>query len=212
MIWDISAALAALLILAILSYAFVGGSLVYDVAQDLAVAAAVGYQTIMAYESMLRVGWTPMVSNFGANWHYIIPILASFLLFTTVSRKYVWMSRWPSSWMLGVGLGLAMATFAYADIYMQIVQSWNLGFGYVEWLVIVIGMPLTIWFFVYTVPHGKSGTTRTVLDRAADFGKAFVMIYITSKYASTVMYRLTILTGNLQRVFWDWLGTSASVF
>jgi hypothetical protein len=210
-ILDPSAFLVAVIMLAINSYPFLGGSLVYDIAQDLEIAAVVGYTAVTSYENIINIAWNPMMTNFAANWNYIIPIVLSCLLFFLLTRRYVWVSRWPTSYMMGVGLGLAIASLMYSDIYMQIVQGFTLGFGTLNWIVIVVGMPLVIWFFIYTIPHGK-GTTRSILDRLADGGKAFVMVYIASKYASTVMYRLTMLIGVLQRVFWDWLGVAPPVF
>lgn len=212
-ITDPATAIPALLIMAIYSYVFAGGNIVYDWAQDLAVASAVGYQTILAYEQLVRIGWTNGIAV--GEWHYIIPIIAGFLIFTIASREWTWASRWPSAILLGVGLGLAMASFAYADIFMQIVPSWTIGLLPVarwEYLIIIGGMVLTFWWAIYTIPHKGPGIMPTVLDRLADVGKAFVMIYITSKWASTVMYRVVLVIGNLQRILWDWLGLSEPVF
>jgi len=210
---DPIAALVSIQIIAMWSYIYFGGSIVYDYIQDLYVASAVAYSAIMAYESLVNTGWNPMIT--GGQWHFIIPLGLGFLLFSIISRKWGWLQRWPSAILLGVGMGLGMSSFAYADILQQLVSSWDLGLKYglyFEWMVIIIGMALVFWFFVYTIPHKGPGITPTVLDRLADVGKAFVMIYITSKYASTVMYRLTLFIGNLQRILWDWLGFHAPVF
>ncbi|MEM2094757.1 MAG: hypothetical protein QXI32_05620 [Candidatus Bathyarchaeia archaeon] len=212
-IGDPIAALVSIQIMAMWSYIYFGGSVVYDYIQDLYVASAVAYSAVMAYESLLTTGWNPLVTK--GEWHYIIPIILGFLLFAIISRKWAWLQRWPSAILLGCGIGLGMASFAYADVTQQLVSAWDLGLKHglvFEWLVIIIGMALTFWFFVYTVPHKGPGVMPTVLDRLADIGKAFVMIYITSKYASTVMYRLTLFIGNLQRILWDWLGFHAPIF
>lgn len=212
-IFDPNTAIPAILIIGMYSYVFLGGSIIYDYLQDLAVACAVGYQTIMAYQTLVKLGFTQGL-NVG-QWHYIIPLVAGILVFTVVSREWTWLSRWPTAILLGVGLGLAMASFAFADILMQITPSWTIGLLPVarwEFIVIIGGMVLTFWFFIYTIPHKGPGITPTILDRLADIGKAFVMIYITSKWASTVMYRMTLVIGNLQRILWDWLGLSTPVF
>jgi hypothetical protein len=212
MITDLSAALVAILILAIYSYAFLGGSIVYELVTDLAVASSIGYQAITSYETAIRTGWTPLTTNFAVNWHYIIAMILSVLLFTIViGRRWTWIARWPSSIMLGVGLGLGMSGLMYADVYQQIVSSWTLGLGQLEWIIVIVGMPLTLWYFVFTVPHGK-GIASSVVDRAADIGKAFAMIFICSKYAGSVVFRLILSVGCLQRVLWDWLGLSAPIF
>jgi len=211
---DPIAALVSVQIMAMWSYVYFGGSVVYDYIQDLYVASAVAYSAIMAYESLLSTGWNPMIANFAVNWHYIVPLILGFLLFSIVSRRWAWLQRWPSGILLGVGMGLGMASFAYTDILQQVTSAWNLGLIhglYLEWIIIIVGMVLTIWFFVYTVPHKGPGMMPTALDRLADVGKAFVMIYITSKYASTVMYRLTLFIGNLQRILWDWLALAPPV-
>jgi hypothetical protein len=211
-IGDPIAALVSIQIIAMWSYIYFGGSIVYDYIQDLYVASAVAYSAVMAYQNLLSTGWTPLTTK--GEWHFAIPLLLGFLLFSIISRKWGWLQRWPSSILLGVGMGLGMASFVYADVAQQLVSAWDLGLKhglYLEWMVIIIGMALTFWFFVYTVPHKGPGITPTILDRLADVGKAFVMIYITSKYASTVMYRLTLFIGNLQRILWDWLGFHAPI-
>jgi hypothetical protein len=48
-ILDPSAFLVALIMLAINSYPFLGGSLIYDIAQDLEIAAVVGYTAVTSY-------------------------------------------------------------------------------------------------------------------------------------------------------------------
>jgi hypothetical protein len=206
-ITDPIAALVSIQIIAMWSYVYFGGSIVYDYIQDLYVAAAVAYSTIMAYENLIKVGWNPLVQS--GDLLYLVPLLLGFLLFAIINRKWAWLQRWPSAFLLGRGMGLGMASFAYSDITQQLVSAWDLGLKhglYFEWMIIILGMALTIWFFVYTIPHKGPGMTPTILDRLADVGKAFVMIYITSKYASTVMYRLTLFIGNLQRILGDWLG------
>jgi hypothetical protein len=210
---DPVAALVSIQIMAMWSYVYFGGSVVYDYIQDLYVASAVAYSAITAYESLITTGWVPLVTR--GEWHYVIPLMLGFLMFAVISRKWTWISRYPSAILLGVGMGLGMASYAYTDITQQITSAWTLGLIhglYFEWIVIIVGMMLTIWFFIYTVPHKGPGMTPTILDRLADAGKAFVMIYITSKYASTVMYRLTLFIGNLQRILWDWLGFQAPIF
>lgn len=211
MITDFSAALSAILIIAIYSYAFFGGSTVYELISDLAVASSIGYNAISAYESAVRTGWTPMTTNFAVNWHFSIAMVLGVLLFSVINRKWTWLSRWPSSIMLGVGLALSMTGTMYADVYQQIVSSFTAGYGQWEWIIMIVGIPLTLWYFIYTVPHG-GGVRRTLLDRSADIGKSLAFVFIASKYAGSVVFRIILSVGCLQRILWDWLGLSAPVF
>lgn len=191
-----------------LSYIYFGNWIGFQLLNELFVASVIGYAAVLAFEASVRTGWTPLVNG---TWHFAIPLILGFLYFSIISRKWSWMSRYPSIIIVGVGAALSMVGSFAGDIAGQISGTWFLVYPlntFDSW-VLLLGMLLALWFFIYTVPHKGRGMTPVIMDKLADLGKAFVYCFMANKYAATVMLTYIGIITNLIAIIWIWLGIGA---
>jgi len=74
------------------------------------------------------------------------------------------------------------------------------GSGTLDGVIILVGVGVTIMYFVFTRPH--AGTW----GRAAVAGRYFMMIFFGATFAYTVMSRMALLIGRFEFLLSNWLG------
>jgi len=74
------------------------------------------------------------------------------------------------------------------------------GSGTVDGVIILVGVLVTVMYFVFTRQH--TGTW----GKAAVAGRYFMMIFFGATFAYTVMSRMALLIGRLEFLLSDWLG------
>jgi hypothetical protein len=181
----------------------------YVFAEYTYVGVSVGYGFAVAVKNIIDMGITPITSG---ETILIIPIILGFLLYANYIPKYRWVSRWPLSILVGLGVGLAMRGAVKSDFIDQIrgtilpliasegpLQSFNN-------ILIIITVVTILYYFIYTVePNPQSGLgafSRNIRTLA----RALMMVGFGAAYGNVMMYRFTIFLGRVQYILYDLLG------
>jgi hypothetical protein len=206
---DSGPAIGSVLMIMLMTYFFFGDWWPHKFATDVFLALYMAYLSTSYFNRLISVVFT----NVGkGDYTYYIPLFLGPLLYTVVSRRWAWLSRWPSTLLVGVGTGLSMATYMVSDVVVQITTGWTLSTpltSFNGW-VTLLGMVFTIWYFVYSVPHKGPGPTPMILDTLANVGKGFLMCYMAGKYAASIQMRLVSFISIIQHIFNRWLGVGVT--
>ena len=120
---DSGPAIGSILMLMIMSYFFFGDWWPHMFATDVFLALYMAYLSTSYMNRLIKIVTTGI--NAG-DYTYLIPVFMGPLLYTVISRRYAWLSRWPSTLLVGVGTGLSMATYMVSDVVVQITTAWTL--------------------------------------------------------------------------------------
>lgn len=121
---------------------------------------------------------------------YIVAILLSLMLVARLSREYIWLSRYPVSLTVGVGLGLAMRTTVMSEFLNQITAT-VLPLNNFNNLVMVIGTVTATAYFIFTTE--MEGAYKYV-NRS---GRVFLLAAFGVTYGQTVSFRFELVIGRL---------------
>ena len=136
---------------------------------------------------------------------FLLPGLLGLLLFTRLTKRIEWMSRWSLAVIIGVYAGLKTTVFAQGDLVAQAQASLQPLWGVPFWtafnaILFTVGLVTSLLFFFYSREH--KGTLGVV----ARTGVVFLMVSFGAGYGYTVMSRLSLLIGRFQFLLQDWLG------
>lgn len=121
---------------------------------------------------------------------YIIAIILSLMLLGRLKPEYLWISRYPVVFTVGVGLGLSVRTTVMADFVGQI-QATLLPWNSLNNIVMILGTCLTAAYFIFTTQ--KSGLYNYVHTG----GRVFLLCAFGVAYGQTVSFRLELVIGRL---------------
>ena len=225
---DFGVWVAALLTLCVFSFLYKDNPL-YKLAEHLFVGVSAGYYIVLnfwtvvvpnLFDPLYRAftGHDPVTHDavpqpggpFAASlgdyrgW-FLFPGLLGVLLFTRLSRRVDWMSRWSLAVIIGVYAGLKTTGFAQGDLVAQAQASLQPLWGPDLWtslnaILFTVGLVTSLLFFFYSREH--KGT----LGVLARTGIVFLMVSFGAGYGYTVMSRLSLLIGRFQFLLQDWLG------
>lgn len=217
---DFGVWVAAIVTLFIFSFLYKDNPL-YKFAEHLFVGVSAGYYIVLNFWTVIYTNlWSPLVAAFGGKleggafaasqgdyraW-YILPGILGFLLFTRLSSKIDWVSRWSLAVIIGVYAGLKTTGFAQGDLVAQVEASlqplWIQGdpFASFDHIVFAVGLVASLLFFFFSREH------KGALGAASRLGMIFLMVSFGAGYGYTVMSRISLLVGRFQFLLEDWLG------
>ena len=139
---------------------------------------------------------------------FVIPVILGLLIYTRYSRKYMWMSRYGMSILVGVGIGVSMRGILEAQITKQIIgQLAPLGVGDpLTMFNAVLGLVLAVcstWYFIFTITPMYKGTIPQTVSSIARYA---MVTAFGSAFAGTVMGRLNQYSGRLLFLLFEWIG------
>ncbi|HEV2104295.1 MAG TPA: hypothetical protein VGU27_01105 [Candidatus Eisenbacteria bacterium] len=219
---------AALLTLAVFSFLYKDNPF-YKLAEHLFVGVSAGYYIVLNFWTVVVPNlWDPLVRTFAhvdpvthvrvveaggplavslGDYRalYVIPALLGLILFTRLSSRVDWVSRWSLALIIGVYAGLKTTGFAQGDLVAQVQASLvPLAAGglwpSVNAILFTAGLIGSLLFFFYSREH------RGALGVASRVGIAFLMVSFGAGYGYTVMSRISLLIGRFQFLLMDWLG------
>ncbi len=217
---DFGVWVAALLTLFVFSFLYKDNPF-YKFAEHLFVGVSAGYYIVLNFWTVIYTNlWNPVVAAFAGGlpggpfaasqgdyraW-YILPGILGFLLFTRLSSKIDWMSRWSLAVIIGVYAGLKTTGFAQGDLVEQVAASiqplWIPGdlLGSIDAIIFTVGLIASLLFFFFSREH------KGALGAASRLGVLFLMVSFGAGYGYTVMSRISLLIGRFQFLLEDWLG------
>lgn len=175
---------------------------VYRVSQAIFVGSCAGHAIGVAIGNIKNYGLVPL---FGGKVDLIVPVVLGLLLYTRFFPRYSWLSRWPVSFMVGVGVGQSIYTSVRSQVINQAVAAMEklpgatLGVT-LNSLVSLLGLLAVLTYFVFTIPQNR------YVKPVSQAGRWLVMITFGVGFGNVVAGRISVLLGELQTIFGSWLG------
>lgn len=198
-ITEIGIWVAAAYTLMVYSYPFKDTPL-FRIAEHTMIGLGVAIYTVMGIKNILDIAVGSIITRGEALW--FIPIILGLLLFTRYSSNYAWLSRWPLSLLVGVGVGVAMGSIVDSYITSQI-RSTIVDVTNINGALLLIMLVLSLTYFIFSI--GLEQRERGILKYTAQLGRYILMIYFGAVYGNTVMTRMALLIGRLRFLLFDWL-------
>ena len=126
----------------------------------------------------------------GGQYIYVLSLILSIMMLGRLSRKWMWVSRYPVVLTVGVGLGLAIRTTVTADFLNQI-KATILPLNSLNNIVMVVGTVAATAYFLFT--REFTGNARYINN----LGRAFLLAAFGVTYGQTVSFRFELVIGRL---------------
>jgi hypothetical protein len=195
--------LAALFTIWIYSIAFRDNDF-FKFAEYTFLGAAAGHSLVYGVDNIRRYGLDNLL---GGAYLYIIAFLLGVILYARYHPKYFWLSRYPLSVMVGIGIGLSMRAVVTAEFIAQIkaTASMSLFEGDLytlisNWIFIILVLT-TLYFFIFTIPEAHEGGLG-IIPQIARYG---MMAAFSYSFANTVLSRYNMIFGRLDFLYNSWL-------
>ena len=196
--------MAALFTIMIYSIAF-RDNMLFKFSEYTFVGAAAGHSLVYAVDNLKRYGWDNLM---GGAYLYIVAFLLGILLYTRYHPQYFWVSRYPLSVMVGIGIGLSMRAVVTAEFIAQIkstaaIQLFGVSdaFKLVSNLIFVILVITVVYYFLFTIPKAHEGGLG-VIPQIARYGMMAAFAY---SFSNTVLSRYNMIFGRLNFLYTEWL-------
>jgi hypothetical protein len=125
------------------------------------------------------------------------------LMFARFFPKVSWISRYPLAFVMGNTAGIELMSRLHGMVLPQMRATFvdlNASFGNVVLnLIILVGVLTTLIYFYFSKEH------KGVLGVTARVGIWFIMIAFGAHFGYTVMARVSLLIGQVNFIFIDWL-------
>ena len=168
------------------------------------VGAAAGHSIVYGVDNVRRYGWDPFTK--GA-WIYIVVFLLGIVLYSRYHKTHFWISRFPLSIMVGLGIGLSMRATVTAEFIAQIQATAALrvigvdamtAFSNIVFIIIVLAV---VYYFVFTFPGMHAGNLG-IVSKIARYG---MMASFGYSFANALLSRITMIFGRLDFLMSEWL-------
>jgi len=188
--------LSAIGTLAIFSFLYKDNPL-YRATEQILVGLSVGYLIVMTFESTLIPRVFEPVQNL-ETWGFVSAIWV-LLMWTRLSAKYNYISRWPLAIIVGAGAGLSIPAMLKARIITQLGATIRPDIT-IDVIIGAVGVISTLSYFYFTRP--QTGPFRA----ASKLGTLYLMVFFGATFGYTIMSRLSLLIGRTEFLLGSWLG------
>lgn len=188
--------IAALGTIAMFSYLFKENP-VYRWCEHLFVGAAAGYAISVNVKSIYDKAWVPLTRDGTVS--VLIPIILGFMLYARFIRKIAWMSRWPMSFIMGIGSGLAIYGVVYSSLIAQL-RAAIVPLNSIDNFIMVFGLLSILLYFFFSTEH--TGPVKY----GASVGRWLMMLTFGVAFGNVVMSRISLLLGAFEKILGGWLG------
>ncbi len=187
-----------LLMLSVLSFVF-KDNYFFKFTERLLVGVSAGYGFLIIFNAgFIKKIWIPLFYSTGTNnffqvMNIILPCLLGLLFFTSFSKKYGFLAKYPLAFLLGTGAGVEIGPRIETSIMRQInscvVDFSNLSlFEIFNYIIILIAIVTTMYYFLFIVRGNKKRE-----NFIANIGIFFMMIGFGASFGYTIMGRLSLL-------------------
>ena len=188
--------LSAIGTLAIFSFLYKDNPL-YRATEQILVGLSVGYLIVMTFQSTLIPRVVEPVLNLEP-WGFVGAIWV-LLMWTRLSAKYNYMSRWPLAVIVGAGAGLSIPAMLKARIITQLGATIRPDIT-IDVIIGAVGVISTLSYFYFTRP--QTGPFKA----ASKLGTLYLMVFFGATFGYTIMSRLSLLIGRTEFLLGSWLG------
>lgn len=186
--------LAAFLTLGLFSWMYMENPW-FRLVEHVYVGAALGHLAVTGYQNVLDIAWKPATQQ---GKHILwIPLLLGVLLFSRWSRKYMWVSRSSMGFLVGTLAAVSMNGAIKAQLTQQVAAT-MMSLNTINNIIFVALAASATFYFVFTLQAKWAAPI-------VDLGKYAMMIAFGATFGNTVMSRISLFTGRLQFLLFDWL-------
>ena len=165
----------------------------YELVERLLVGSASGYAIMLNLRSIGNSGIAPLMAG---RYSLIIAFILFLLLWTRLIPEISWISRYPTSVLIGIGLGVALATGVSGQVVglstatISGILTANDIYSLLNAVIVVVGVLSSLWYFIYTKEHsgywGKF-VLLGVLYMYVLFGLTYAGQYLASGMERTII-------------------------
>lgn len=170
---------------------------IYRWCEHLYVGAGAGYAISVNVKSIVDKAWTPLTQD--GKIALLIPVIFGVLLYARFITRIAWLSRWPMSFLVGVGSGLAIYGVVNSQLLAQI-RATMLPLNKVNNIIMVFGVLSILLYFFFSMEH------KGAVKHGASVGRWIMMITFGVSFGNVVMGRISLLLGAMETILGKWLG------
>jgi len=167
----------------------------FRIAEHVYVGASLGHLAITGYQNFRDIAWIPAVTQ-GKHIMWI-PLVMGALLFSRWSRKYAWMSRASMGFLVGTTAAVTMTGAIKAQLIEQAVAT-MMPLKTINNVIFVVLAVTSTTYFLFTLRDKR-------VTPAINLGKYALMIAFGATFGNTVMSRISLFTGRMQFLLFEWL-------
>lgn len=211
--------IAALLTLGIFSFLYKDNA-VYKFCESVFVGTSAGYWAIVFFfDNIQKKFWLGVFPTDGSDpkLNLWVGAILGVMMLLRLSNKIGWIARWPLAFIVGATAGLYMMLYFVSNALNQVAGTiainplgalpdkgnglfWDIMFGPVGSLVLIIGVLTGLIYFFFSKEH------KGIFGVGAKVGIWVLMITFGASFGYTVMSRMSLLIGRMDFIFGDWLG------
>ena len=166
-------------------------------------AATAGNLVTMAWRNINSMALQPLMKG---SIVMLVPLLFGLALYTRYSKRYMWVSRYPTAMMMGIGTGVTVRAFVEFQFIQQIADTFKPlnSFNNIFFVVTVI---FCLTYFIYSLTP-KNPAIQKPMSYVTKIGRYLMMIAFGASMANTVITRVGQYAGRIMFLLYDWLGMS----
>lgn len=194
--------IAAFLTLCIFSFLYRDNPF-FKFAEHLFAGLMAGYYLGLYYDTVVYQQLVVGVTQQG-KWWWLVPGLIGILMFSRLTPRYSWLSRFGLAFSFGSTSGVFLLSELHGNVLGQLygtVAPQTVG-GQVDLLlttIVIVGLLTTLLYFYFSHEH------KGLLGISAGVGILFIMISFGAHFGYTVMGRISLLIGRVYFLWNDWL-------
>jgi len=197
-IWDVIAAFAgSFLTLSVLSMLWKDNPC-FKFGQQGIIGIVIANSVLVNMKSLFDTGIKPLVAG---RIVLIVPLVLGLLLYTRLSKEYAWLSKYPTSAMVGVGTGVMIMGTLRGQVIDQVkktvldVFTATDAMGTFNCILIFIGVVSSIAFWIFTKEHTGG------LGIVSKIGRIYLMVSLGANWAGEHVWYLTQVLARLAFVY-----------
>ncbi|RLC73520.1 MAG: hypothetical protein DRI26_00655 [Chloroflexi bacterium] len=162
--------------------------------QQAIIGATIAHYVLFNMKNVLNMALIPISKG---NVILVVPLILGLLMYTRLSPDHAWFSKYPTSVLVGVGIGVMIAGTLRGQIIDQVkatvVDIFTAGttFDLMNGIIIAVGTVTAITFWLFTREH------KGALGASAKIGRIFLMVSLGTNWAGEEVWYLTQIIGRL---------------
>jgi uncharacterized membrane protein YidH (DUF202 family) len=164
-------------------------------------AAQAGNLVTMGFRNINNISLQPLTQGAII---MIIPILLGIALYTRYTPRYLWVSRYPTALMVGIGTGVTVRGFIEFQFTQQIIDTFRPlnSFNNIFFVVAVI---ICLLYFVFALTPEVPAIQKP-MSYISTAARYLMMIALGAAMANTLTQRVGQYAGRVMFLLYDWLG------
>lgn len=175
----------------------------FKLAEHIFAGLTAGYYLGLYYDTVVYQQLIVGITQQG-KWWWLFPGMIGILMFSRLSPKYSWLSRYGLAFTFGSTSGVFLLSELHGNVLGQLygtVAPQTTG-GEVNLLltgIVILGLVTTLLYFYFSHEH------KGALGWSAKIGILFIMISFGAHFGYTVMGRISLLIGRVYFLWYDWI-------